>query len=129
MNLTYRSGVDLDDLQLNECTIRGASKQDGSKWWNLWFYVNRTFDGKPELFAVPVNPNGPFLPEGRGGKTWGLNRTSEDIWQVSPSINFESFVDPQGKEVAENTPNVRKIELWHQTPTIINVPSNEPWQK
>ena len=129
MILRYRSRVTVDDLALNECTIHRASSSGAARWWLLWFYVTRDSDGQPEHFCVPVNPRGPYIESGPGGRTWGLNMppaTPYDIgpgtsnWQVSPSIN----VLANGDAAAHGTP---VGSIWHQTPAILGVPVNEPW--
>jgi hypothetical protein len=125
-DLRYRPGaVDPDDLKIGECTIRRVSRwgqgtilgeenaeRDGipvSLGWLLWFCVPRDSDRQQELFAVQVNPNGPYLEkDGTRRRTWGLAKAGEGTWQISPSINFEG--------------------IWHHTPAIVGVPDGEPWQ-
>lgn len=117
--LTYRSNAHVDDLALNECTMRACEDKD-VRYWHLWFYVARESDGAPEHFCVPMNPGGSFLENGPGGKTWGLMRTAPGTWQVSPSINVLATkqIHPGPHEEAS---------LWHQTPALIGVPDDEPW--
>jgi len=117
--LHYRSFVDVDDLALNECTVH-AAQHDGARWWHLWFHVARDSDGQPDTFVVPVNPGGPFRPDGPGGKTWSLRRSGPDTWQISPSINV--------LDTREVHPGFHSsLSLWHQTPTIVGVPGSERW--
>lgn len=55
--LSYRSFVQVDDLAINECTIRRAT--DGwSRWWQLWCSVPHASDGHAELLGVAVIVNG-----------------------------------------------------------------------
>jgi hypothetical protein len=125
MNLAYRSGAMPDDLAIDECTIRHArDTTTGVTWWLLWFYVRRDTDGEPEVFAVPVNPGGGFAESGLpGGRTWGLTRSLPGVWQVSPSINV---LDVDDRQVHMGV-QPGKSSLWHQTPTLLNVPAGEPW--
>jgi hypothetical protein len=125
MNLTYRSFVSVEDLTPNECTIRRASRQDGSaKFWNLWFYVARETDGVLEAFVVPVIPNGVYTESGPGGRSWGLNHSSPDTWQISPSINVLNDDDARRVQVGESPTGQ---SLWHQTPAVVGVPDGEAW--
>jgi hypothetical protein len=124
MDLHYRSFVNIEDLQLGECTIHRASSPDGKRWWNLWFYVARDTDGQPEAFVVPVMPNGSYTESGPGGRSWGLARTGDSTWQVSPSINVLDDASARAV-VAGLAPTGRS--LWHQTPGIVDVPSTEAW--
>jgi hypothetical protein len=105
--LTYRRDSSPDDLQPGECVIR---KTVDTSVWVLWFCALRDADGQQELFAVPVNPNGPYLEkeEGVRRRTWGLMKQDASTWQISPSIHF--------------------VGIWHHTPKIIGVPSGEAWQ-
>ena len=82
--------------------------------------ANRETDGQPFDFCVPMNVNGPYLEAGAGGKTWGLARTGDGTWQVSPSINVLNTGEKHPGE--HETPS-----LWHQTPTITGVPNDAPW--
>jgi hypothetical protein len=123
--LNYRVASDgrywtaIEDLAANECTIHRAAGATG-RWWLLWFYVARETDGVLEDFAVPVNPNGPYVEGGPGGKCWGLTKTAAGVWQISPSINVLN-----AKEVH---PGPHPLpSLWHQTPTIVGIPDGEPW--
>jgi len=120
-DLKYRGyHVDIEALQLNECTVRGAGLADGTKYWMLWFCVNRDSDGAMDVFGVPINPNGSFVENGPGGKTWGLTNLGSGQWQVAPSINVLNTRDPHpGEHPAPS--------LWHQTPKVIGVPDGEPW--
>ena len=85
--LHYKPHSLIEDLALGEYTMHRASGSTAARWWQLWFNVPRDSDGVPEVFCVPCNPNGPFLPSGPGGKTWGLANLGQGTWQVSPSIN------------------------------------------
>jgi hypothetical protein len=118
--LRYQSKRLVDDLAVGECTMHRASNAAGARWWLLWFRVNRETDGQPDDFAVPMNPNGSFIEDGPGGKTWGLTQTTPGVWQVAPSINVINTgeVHP-GDHPAPS--------LWHQTPTIVDVPDGESW--
>jgi hypothetical protein len=123
LSLKYRGyHVDPDDLQLGECTIRPAAELNGSRaYYRLWFYVNRDSDGQPDMFSVPLNPNGGWIENGPGGKTWGFNRCGAGEWQVSPSINVLTTRDLH----PGLHPSV--ASLWHQTPKVIGAPDGEPW--
>lgn len=123
-DLHYRSRAHVDDLLVGECTIYRAGDSSGRRWWLLWFRAPRDTDGGEEDFAVPVNPNGSFLENGPGGKTWALNRgyseSGSGTWQITPSINVE--------DTRELHPNGQtSTSLWHHTPTISGVSDDEPW--
>ena len=118
--LRYRSNVSVDDLQIDECTIHRAGTEAGPRWWLLWFRVNHETDGHPFDIAVPINPNGGFIGDGPGGKTWGLTQSGPDTWQIAPSIN----VLPGG-EIHEGSAGASQ---WHQTPALVDVPLGEAWQ-
>ena len=125
-DLKYRSHASIHALALGECTVHHASTDDGKHWWNLWFHVVREMDGLPDTFVVPVNPNGSYVENGPGGRTWGLTRSSVGIWQVSPSINV--LDDAGARDVlAGQSVSPDRRSLWHQTPTIVDVPDDEPW--
>jgi hypothetical protein len=55
-----------------------------------------------------------------GGRTWGLTKTGNGTWQVSPSINVLN--DRDAINGTHNGPS-----LWHQTPSISGVPDDEVW--
>lgn len=128
--LAYRSGASPDDLKPDECTIRSSRAEDGLgelvkeqisgtgktvRFWNLWFCAMREDNGQQELFAVPVNPRGPYIEKSANNRrTWGLADCGGGRWQVSPSIHF--------------TGDEGKLSVWHQTPMLVNVPDGEPWQ-
>ena len=122
--LRYRCSAYIEDLDLGECTMHRAVMPDGSRFWHLWFRVNRDSDGQPDTFCVPMNPRGDFIENGRGGRTWGLRPTGPGLpygaWQVSPSINVihTREVHPGAHE---------EQSLWHQTPMLVDVPPTEPW--
>jgi hypothetical protein len=117
--LQYKTRANIEDLALGECTIHRARK-DSARWWLLWFHVTRETDGAPAVFSVPVNPGGSFLPNGPGGRTWGLTRAGVGIWQVAPSINV--------LDVGDVVPGAHPARsLWHQTPSIVYVPDDESW--
>jgi hypothetical protein len=120
--LRYRSNVGVEDLAVGECTIHRAGDATGKRWWLLWFYVNCETDGQPKDFAVPVNPNGGWIEDGPGGKTWALTRDTLDAstWHVSPSINVINTGDVHAGE--HTAPS-----LWHQTPDIIGVIVGDAW--
>ena len=119
--LQYKSHALIEDLVLGECTIHRAASASG-RWWILWFYVARETDGRPEDFAIPVNPNGSYVENGPGGRTWGLNRSEAGVWSISPSINVEN-TDARTVHAGDHP----VPSLWHQTPDIVYVPENEPW--
>jgi hypothetical protein len=122
MDLTYRSGAGVEDLQLNECVMRTAVLADGTtRFWHLWFLVARATDNQPEAFCVPMAPNGPYTENGPGGRTWGLGPAGPGRWQVSPSINVLVTREAHPGEKPD------EVSLWHQTPAIIGVPTDEPW--
>lgn len=116
--LKYRSYILLDDLQVGECTVHRAGDHTG-EWWLLWFRFNRETDGQPMDAAVPINPNGTYSEADR--KTWGLTKTAPGTWQIAPSINVLASGDLHPGEHPDTS-------LWHQTPTIVEVPDGEPWQ-
>jgi hypothetical protein len=123
--LKYVSHARIEDLVVGECTIHRASGSRGGRWWQLWFHVLREPDGRPDIFCVPVNPNGPYI-DGPGGRTWGLLPSALPAadgtkkWAISPSIN----VLANGDADTHKTPIP---SLWHQTPEILNVLPTEPW--
>lgn len=120
--MKYRAGACVEDLEVGECTMRAAVIVDENgtrRYWHMWFFALSEVDGQPFDFCVPMNPNGGFIENGPGGKTWGLVRVGSGAWQVSPSINvLESEVVPG----AHTSPS-----QWHQTPTITDVPDDAPW--
>jgi hypothetical protein len=126
MELRYRTGVSVGDLALGECTIRSTVAKSGKRWWSLWFYVARETDGVPEMFIVPVNPNGPFTESGPGGRTWGLTRTWAGVWQVAPSIDVLDDVGSRAVLAGQPRPPESR-SLWHQTPALVGVPEDEAW--
>ena len=121
--LKYRSFVMVEELAIDECTIHHATKGD-AKFLNFWFYVNRDSDGQPEVFCVPVIPNGSYTENGLGGRSWGLTR-SGDGWQISPSIDV--YTDADAKAVRAGQPR-HEASLWHNTPRVVDVPDGEAWQ-
>lgn len=120
MDLTYRPHARIQELAVGECTIHRAGDATGARWWLLWFFVARETDGVPEDFCVPVYPDGAASSSGPGGRTWALTQASPGTWQVSPSVNILDT----GEAVAVR---VGMGSLWHQTPTIVGVPTGEPW--
>jgi hypothetical protein len=121
--LHYRSNVCVSDLQVGECTIHRAGTSDNVRWWLLWFCVVSEVDGQQLDAAVPINPNGGYVADGPGGKTWGLTQVSHDTtWQIAPSINV------LGSRVAHPGDHPTEVSLWHQTPPIVDVPNGEAWQ-
>ena len=106
MNLVYRDGVTPDDLAVNECVVRRAGMEQ-----RLWIRVVDV-RGHADLFCIPMNLGGP--PDGR---LWGLTRVSLGIWQVAPSIK---------RSTREGDV---EVELWHDTPAIVNVPEPPPWER
>lgn len=122
--LRYRGfEVAPEDLAIGECTVRPTrAPNGGALYWRLWFLAARETDGVPEMFGVPLNPNGAYTENAPGGKTWGLTKTSPGTWQIAPSINvLESRVLHPGEHPTE-------VSVWHQTPAIVGVPDGEPWQ-
>lgn len=120
--LKYRRHAQVEDLQVGECTIHRASNSTSGRWWQLWFRVLRDTDGVDEVFCVPVRPNMTFLPNGPGGKTWGLNtKSGGSDWQISPSINVLGNGDAHEGQRNE-------VSIWHHTPCITDVPLGENWQ-
>lgn len=118
VDLTYRTGC-IGDLQLGECTVRGAHDGGGRRWWMLWAWVRRNDTGEPFYVAVPVNPSGPDEEVGRSGRrTWSLARVDATTWRVSPSVDVVGNLRPDG---------TREPSLWHQTPRVVGVPETEPW--
>lgn len=126
VTLRYRSNVDVGDLGIGECTIHRAANDSGARWWLLWFRVNREDNGQAADFAVPINPNGSFIEDGPGGKTWGLTHAlgpdgyGESAWQIAPSINVlgTGALHPGAHDAPSQ---------WHQTPVIVEVPDGESW--
>jgi len=131
--LRYRGyHVDPGELAVDECTVRqcdgstfrmppGPGRQDGVDYWRLWFRVTNAVDGTPFIASVPINPNGSYAPDGPGGKTWGLTRSGPNMWQVAPSINVLAHGEVHPGE--HPSPS-----MWHQTPTLVDVPDGEAWQ-
>jgi hypothetical protein len=115
--LNYRPFAERGALNRDECLILPATNGQ-ARWWMLHYRVLCN-DGRDADFCTPINPNGPNLSNGPGGKTWGLNRAEPGAWQVSPSI---AIANPIAHEPGE------PAELWHQTPKIVGVPEGEPWQ-
>lgn len=121
ISLHYRSFLEVDDLELNECTVHRCG--DGTHlWWQLWFYVAQQTDGQPRAFCVPIIPNGEYT-EVDGRKMWGATRVGDVIgwWRVSPSINVLVTREVQ--------PGVHEEigSLWHDTVQMVNVPDGERW--
>ena len=122
--LKYRPFVMIDDLSVDECTIH-RSRSVEATWWNLWLHVLRDTDSQSEIVCVPVIPNGSYTENGPGGKSWGLTRTEDGVWQISPSINV--FSDENAKRIRGGLPR-HDQSIWHHTPKIVGVPSGESWQ-
>lgn len=119
MDLTYRVVRHVGELELGECTVRGAHDDRARVWWMLWAWVRRQDGGEPFYVAVPVNPHGPYLEVGPSGRrTWGLARVDATTWQVAPSIDVVGDKRPDGS---------REPSLWHHTPRVVGVPAGEPW--
>jgi hypothetical protein len=124
--LRYRSFVDVDALEVGECTIHAVGGPAPS-FWHVWFRVNRDSDGQPAVFCVPVAPNGTYSENGPGGKTWGLTRSGVGAWQVAPSINV--LATPCSKTNAQVVAGAHENDsLWHHTPMLVGVPDGEKWQ-
>lgn len=120
--LVYRSHALIEDLGVGECTMHRASGSSAARWWQLWFRVQRDDNGQPETLCVPMSPGGGYVPNGPGGKTWGLARVGLNTWQVSPSIKVDASGDAHAS--AAGLPSI-----WHQTPMIVAVPDDEPWAR
>jgi hypothetical protein len=128
--LNYKGAyLDVDTLGLGECTMHKSSDSTAKRWWLLWFRVTNEATGQPDTFCVPVNPNGLYIEQGPGGKTWGLTVPNATIyeslpgtkcWQISPSINVLNTGDAHPGD--HPTPS-----LWHHTPAILNVPDSDAW--
>lgn len=119
--LRYRSFVEPDDLEVDECTIKTCLAESGVRYWHMWARV-RQADGQPLVFCVPIAPNVVGPSNGPGGNTWGLCRSGLNRWQIAPSINvLETEEIHQGHH-----PSGRS--KWHQTPALVEVPDLERWQ-
>lgn len=118
--LAYRARCEIEDLVIGECVIRACSSSAAASWWQLWFRVLRDGDGQPDTFSVPVNPSGPYVSDGPGGKTWGLMPAGPNQWQISPSINV---LDTRDAHAGEHP----SASLWHHTPMLVGVPSDARW--
>jgi len=118
--MIYREGEAIETLQVGECTIHRASGSSAARWWQLWFHVLRDSDGQPEIFCVPVAPNGSYSESGPGGRTWGLTSVGHGVWQISPSINV--LDDRDAIAGTHEHPS-----LWHQTPQLIGATDKEVW--
>lgn len=118
--MKYRVG-DIEDLEVGECTMHRAVN-GAVRYWHMWFRALRETDGEPFDFCVPMNPNGAFVENAPGGKTWGLTRNAvlANAWCVAPSINVLNTGEPHPGD--HPSPS-----LWHQTPTITDVPDDAPW--
>jgi len=120
--LQYTSFAEVDTLSVGQCTMHRCAGQAG-EFWHLWFRVERDDNRQPVTACVPVNPNGSYNANGRGGKTWGLTKTAPGTWQFSPSINvLESEDVHPGEHPTEKS-------IWHQTPAVAGVPDGESWTK
>ena len=119
--LRYKGRVPVEDLAIGECTVHRAGNDSGAKWWLLWFRVEREDGGGPIDVAVAINPNGDYMENGPGGRTWGLTRVyvPAGAWQVSPSINVLADQVHPGPHASPS--------MWHQTPFIVDVPADAAW--
>ena len=119
--LRYRSFVEVDELAVDECTIKTCIAGT-TRFWHMWARVLRQADGQSLVFCVPIAPNASFVENGPGGKTWGLNRAGLNRWQIAPSINV--------LESGQVHPGLHPIErsIWHQSPALVGVPDLERWQ-
>lgn len=118
--LRYRSFVEVDELAVDECTIK-TCVAGSVRYWHMWAHVLDK-NGQPMTFCVHVAPNGDFNEKGPGGRTWGLKRSGLGRWQIAPSINvLESEETHPGHHLTERS-------RWHQTPALVNVPDLERWQ-
>ncbi len=111
--LRYRP-IHHDALAPGECVVE-PSLESPSRWL-LWFCFTRTTDGKTERRWIPVLPN-EDAPNGRAG--WGLRRAGADRWQIAPSIKCLESRDHDGAD---------DVEVWHETPMLVEVPDGLPWQ-
>jgi hypothetical protein len=126
MDLVYRSFVNVEALTLNECTIHAASEAPDKRWWQLWFFVARETDGQAEAFVVPVAPGGLYNEHGPGDRrTWGFTDVGGGAWQIDPSIDVVQDADAT---LIHPGPHPTLPSLWHQTPRVVGVPTNERWQ-
>lgn len=124
MELAYRSSALVEDLKPGECTIHRAGLSDVKRWWLLWFCVYREDRAAHTVtLAVPVNPNGPYVEAGPGGRTWGLRRSGADRWQVEPSVDAKG-----DRSAVPGFLNHPAPSIWHQTPALVEVPAGEAWQ-
>lgn len=120
--LRYRSFVEVDELEVGECTIKTCIASGSVRFWHMWGRVLRATDAKPQTFCVPIDPNGGYVENGPGGKTWGLKRSGLNRWQIDPSINvLESEQAHPGLHPTERS-------IWHQKPALVGVPDLERWQ-
>jgi hypothetical protein len=124
MELAYRSSALIEDLQPGECTVHRASVPGGKAWWLLWVRVYREDRaGQTATIAVAVNPNGPYAEDGPGGRTWGLRPAGPGRWRVDPSIDAKGERSAVPGFLQHPAPSI-----WHQTPTLVGVPTGEAWQ-
>lgn len=122
--LRYRVGLgapnvhpDNFGLEVGECCVFNHAATGKPAIWIMAFRFIRSTDGKPETRHIPAAPG---LPYAGGSAPWGLERAGANRWQISPSIQcWERVGGRDGKDV----------ELWHETPAIVNVPEGEPWMK
>jgi hypothetical protein len=124
MDLAYRSFVLVEDLRPGECTVHQAKSVDGTRWWLLWLHVYRE-DRAGALInlAVPVAPHASYTETGPGGRTWGLAPAGPGRWAVSPSVDAKG-----ANEFVPGHAQDARRSIWHQTPTLVDVPNGEAWQ-
>lgn len=108
-------GVSLRALEENECTI---FKGDDRFPWHLRFSYRSKLDGMLYNGSVPIFPKAE-TPKSKPG--WSLNRAPGG-WQVSPSI----LISTRRPDPADPDKWI-DIELWHETPLIVDVPEGERW--
>ena len=116
--LRYRKDVARGDLQENECTIAPV----GNGLAMMTYCFRRVTDGKLERRTLPVHPNG---DAGDTEHSWGLRPVDpkgSGRWQIAPSIRCMERI----RDSADPKKDI-DVEVWHETPTIINVPDGEPW--
>jgi hypothetical protein len=116
-----------DELEIGGCTVRRVHNVSGLSWWHLIAYVRRDDTGDPVFVEAPINIRGTYAENGVGGRTWGFTDMGGGRWQVSPSINVVVNKDNTGHEVIAG-PHTHRVSIWHQTPTVVGVPTGEPWQ-
>ncbi len=115
MNLVYLTAWDIEELPLGHATIRGSRKLGGTiAWWMLWMCV-KTTEAAEDYVAVPVDAQRSYHEDGPHGRTWGLAKEAEGVWNVVPSIDVEA------------TGAADAASVWHENVRLVGVPPEEPW--